>query len=69
MDVKTGEIKEFKNETELEKAMRTGDWVKLHKRPNPGCKRCHGRGYTGIDTVTKKYVLCRCVERRPVKGE
>lgn len=66
MDVKTGEIREFKNETELEKAQRTGEWVELGKRPNPGCKKCHGRGHRGKDIVTNRYVPCKCVKARPM---
>ena len=42
-------------------------WLKLGKRPNPGCSRCHGRGYTGRNVTTGKYILCRCVKTRPTK--
>lgn len=67
MNVETGEIKEFKDETELEKAQRTGEWVRLERRPNPGCKHCHGQGHRGKDIVTDRYILCSCVKKRPLK--
>jgi len=38
MNVETGEIKEFESEDALQKAMASGKWVELEKRPNPGCK-------------------------------
>jgi len=39
------------------------------------CRRCMGRGFTGFDTIKKKYVICKCVEveidwpQDVVKGE
>lgn len=29
--------------------------------PNKNCKRCSGRGYTGIDSNTKVPVHCQCI--------
>lgn len=63
MNVETGEIKETNELTPAEIA--SGRWKKLGKRPNPGCKRCHGRGYIGVDVVTKTVIECRCVKKRP----
>lgn len=69
MDVKTGEIKEFKSDDELQKAMKTGHWVELERRPNPGCKRCHGRGHIGFNKPISEYVICKCVKKRPSKED
>jgi len=66
MEKDTGEIKAMDKLTPEQVA--SGKWVELGKRPNPGCKRCHGRGYTGRDTVTNTVILCRCVKKRPVRG-
>lgn len=64
MDKETGQIKEFKNEEELLKAIASGEWVKLEKMPDPGCDHCYGRGHIGIDLNTGQYVPCRCVKNR-----
>lgn len=65
MNVETGEIKDVDKLTEKERL--SGKWVELERRPNPGCKRCHGRGHLGRDVTTDQYVLCRCVKKRPKK--
>lgn len=41
-------------------------WLELGRRPNPGCRHCNGKGYTGVNDEGK-YVLCRCVKPRPTK--
>ncbi len=64
MDVKTGEIKPVNELTPEQLASKR--WVELGKRPNPGCRRCYGRGYTGRDLVTGNMIICRCVKPRPV---
>jgi len=69
MDVKTGKIEEFEDEAELKKAQETGKWVELGKRPNPGCKHCHGHGFTGRDVATNEYILCKCVKKRPTRKQ
>ena len=28
----------------------------------PECKKCHGRGYIGIDIITNEYISCDCLE-------
>lgn len=35
----------------------------LRERAAPGCRHCHGRGYTGYKIGTDSYVVCRCVRR------
>jgi len=67
MNVETGEIKEFESEDALQKAMASGKWVELEKRPNPGCKHCHGRGHRGFNSIAKEYVICKCVKKRQKK--
>lgn len=65
MDVKTGEIKAI-DELSDEELLR-GRWEELGKRPNPGCKRCHGRGWIGRDVVTGNVIQCKCVKKRPMR--
>lgn len=43
MNTETGEIKEFEKEEDLQKAAKSGKWVALERRPNPGCKDCQGK--------------------------
>jgi len=63
VDEETEEIKESSKLTPVEIA--SGRWKELGKRPNPGCRRCHGRGYIGFDMITHKVIECICVKRRP----
>ncbi len=67
MNVETGEVKEIGELTPEEIA--SGKWKELGKRPNPGCKRCHGRGYIGRDVVSGNVIECRCVKKRPVSSK
>jgi len=30
--------------------------------PNPSCKYCYGRGYTGRDMVSKAPIPCKCIQ-------
>jgi len=62
MDRETGQIKERNELTPAEIA--SDRWKELGKRPNPGCSRCHGRGYTGFDLHTRSCLVSwarRCV--------
>ena len=68
MDTNTGKIVEFENDKALREAQKTGNWVELGQRPNPGCKRCRGRGWTGRDVTTGEYIPCKCVKARPTKN-
>ena len=63
MNPKTGEIKELNTDEEALEAMKDG-WIKLDKRPNPGCRHCHGRGHLGKNLSTNTYIPCRCVKKR-----
>lgn len=65
MNVETGEIKPKDKLTRQE--IKSGLWVGMDKRPNPGCKHCHGRGYTGLDIAKNKLIICKCVKKRPKK--
>lgn len=40
-------------------------WIRLDWKPNPACKKCHGRGWTGYNVTLKEYVPCVCVKKRP----
>lgn len=64
MDTSTGEIKQFASQSELQKAIASGNWEALDKAPNPNCKRCHGRGHLGYNVTYKKYVPCKCTKIR-----
>jgi len=37
--------------------------LKITDNPKSNCKRCHGRGFTGRDSSTGHYSMCRCVLR------
>ncbi len=63
MNVETGEIKEADKIT-LEEIV-SDKWKELGMRPNPGCKKCHGRGYIGRNVLTNKIIMCQCVKKRP----
>ena len=56
MNPRTGEIRRFPKHA-------PGGWIELDRPPDPGCKRCFGRGYEGRDAVAGAYVPCRCVLR------
>ena len=48
---------------EIEKAVVTGDWVRLSELAKKDCKKCYGRGYIGTDEQGNK-VPCSCVLKR-----
>lgn len=60
MNVETGEIKEFKDQEDLEMAIKSGKWEELQRKPKLNCRHCHGRGHIGYNTSLGKYVPCRC---------
>ena len=37
--------------------------LKITDQPKNNCKRCHGRGFTGKNTKSGHYDVCRCVLR------
>lgn len=41
----------------------------LAKLASEGCRHCGGRGYTGINIETDKYIICRCSKRKLSKGD
>ncbi len=67
MHEETGEIRAIDKLTPEQKS--SGKWATIERRPNPGCKRCHGRGWIGKDVNTGKVIKCRCVKKRPIKKE
>ena len=60
MNIKTGEIKTFGHSDDLKRAMATGDWRLLERKPRSGCKSCYGRGYVGKND-RGEFVPCNCV--------
>ena len=48
--------------------------IPLRKRPISSCKKCHGRFYTGYDSVKRHYIMCsycakRCIDIEKVISE
>jgi hypothetical protein len=35
--------------------------IPIEEFPKENCKSCYGRGYTGIDTKTGHYSICKCL--------
>ena len=69
MDTRTGEIKTFENEAQLnaEQANRIAagepPLVELDQYPDPKCKKCYGRGHVGKDLKTGLMIPCKCVKK------
>ena len=42
--------------------------IPITELPNPKCKRCYGRGYTGTDTKTKFHHMCQCTSKNIMEG-
>ena len=42
--------------------------IPITEQPNSKCKKCYGRGYTGIDANTKFYHMCPCTSKSIMKG-
>lgn len=42
--------------------------IKINK-PNPSCKKCHGRGYTGRRHDTGEPLTCSCIFPKEEKAE
>ncbi len=59
MDTETGAIRPF-TAKEAVGVFAGTRWIPLDQLPDPNCKHCHGRGHTGRNLVTNKYVPCRC---------
>ena len=38
------------------------DMKPLKRLPKKSCKKCHGKGYTGRNTISGKYVPCVCTQ-------
>jgi len=68
VDTKTGNVLKFSNKEKLIKAQKRrialGEPLleELKCMPDPNCRYCYGRGYTGKDTITDLYVPCKCVK-------
>lgn len=52
----------------VQHAIATGKWRYLGMRPKANCQACEGRGYTGIDDLTKLFIPCRCIKRRKMSA-
>lgn len=64
MDSKTGEIREFRTD---EDANAAGFDIPVGCYPNPGCLKCYGRGWIGMDSIGK--IPCRCVKLRKPRDD
>ncbi len=61
MNSNTGEIREFQTQSLAEAA---GFAIPLAGPPDPRCKRCYGRGHTGMNLTTSKYEPCQCTTKK-----
>jgi hypothetical protein len=66
MDPKTGEIREYDPQELMQikhnrKKRGLKPLIELEKLPDPKCKKCYGKGWTGRDKDTGDVVPCRCV--------
>jgi hypothetical protein len=70
MDTKTGAIldKEELSPFELIKAVAKETGLELQD-PNKNCKKCFGRGYVGIDSISRQPMPCECIQPKRVEGE
>jgi len=70
--VETGEGKVIKREDmtpfEIIKSIAKENGTEL-KDPKESCRYCYGRGYEGLESVTKSPVPCRCLFRGKTKKE
>lgn len=63
-------IYNFNDPSELESVQRErlaaglDPLIEVAREPDPGCKRCYGRGHVGKDVVTGRYVTCRCCRQK-----
>lgn len=57
-----GEVLDKKNLTPFQiiKLVAAQNQIEIND-PNPSCKHCYGRGYLGVEHLTKKPVPCSCV--------
>ena len=37
--------------------------IPVHAGPKSACKKCYGRGYVGIESNLKYYVICSCLRK------
>jgi len=42
--------------------------IPLTTKPKSNCKKCYGRGYTGIDSKTKFHIMCTCTSKHILAG-
>jgi len=64
MNINTGEFVPF---NKLKQAYESGiigandlkDYIEVYA-PDPNCKKCYGRGHTGRNKQTGKYLACKC---------
>lgn len=61
MNTKTGEVRTFNKFDEFQEAMKTGNWVRVGRKPKASCSKCYGRGHVGRNVDTGKYMPCSCV--------
>jgi hypothetical protein len=38
--------------------------VPIKKKPSSSCKKCHGRGYSGRNTIDFTYTPCSCLKKQ-----
>ena len=63
MDTNTGQIRTL---TEGE-SPQLGE-VALGNLHNPNCSKCYGKGHLGMNTITGKYIPCKCTNPKSLPG-
>lgn len=62
VDESTGQLVDSKDLTDFQKIKIIAQQLGIEiKKPNPGCKKCYGRGYKGKIKDTGEPVFCRCI--------
>lgn len=38
-------------------------------KPKENCNKCYGRGYTGIVSVSRNHIVCKCVKKKVLASD
>lgn len=56
---------EFSMDSILERILKAAEEINLPtQKPKSNCKKCHGRGYVGINHDTQEPVPCACIFKK-----
>lgn len=51
----------------VDMAIKTGQWDRVERLPDPECSRCSGRGQVGRDRYLGGFIACGCVQTAEAK--